>query len=105
MEKNRRGCIMDSKNELSRLDEELAFKITVNGREVVCYILLTFNNPTNNKNYIIYTDGSKDENGQMEILASAYQLEDGNIKLEEITTDYEWNMVDEMLKQAGEKNE
>lgn len=96
---------MNSVNELSRLDEELAFKIAVDGKEVVCYILLTFNNPTNNKNYIVYTDGSKDENGQMEILASAYQINDGNIKLEEITTDYEWNIVDEMLKQAGEKNE
>ena len=41
----------------------------------------------------------------MEILASAYQIEDGNIKLEEITTDDEWNMVDEMLKQVGDKNE
>lgn len=96
---------MNSVNELSRLDEELAFKIAVDGKEVVCYILLTFNNPTNNKNYIVYTDGSKDENGQMEILASAYQINDGNIKLEEITTDDEWNMVDEMLKQVGEKNE
>ncbi len=96
---------MNSVNELSRLDEELAFKIAVDGKEVVCYILLTFNNPTNNKNYIVYTDGSKDENGQMEILASVYQIEDGNIKLEEITTDYEWDMVDEMLKQVGEKNE
>ena len=105
MEKNRRGCVMNSKNELSRLDEEMAFKIAVDGREIVCYILLTFNNPTNNKNYIVYTDGTKNEDGTMEILASAYQIEDGNIKLGEIATDDEWNMVDEMLKQVGDKNE
>lgn len=96
---------MNDINELDRLDEELAFKIIADGKEVVCYILLMFTNSNTDQNYIVYTDGSKDENGEMQIFASIYKFENNNIKLEEITTDDEWNMIDEMLKQVGEKNE
>lgn len=93
------------KNELNILDEELAFKIIVDGKEVICYILLTFANPTTGKKYVVYTDGTKNEDGTMEILASIYNVVDGQVKLEEIITDSEWNMVDEMLTKVGESNE
>ena len=63
---------MNNKSELERLDEELAFKITVDGKEV---------------------------------LASIYNIIDGEIKLEEIMTDAEWDMVDEMLAKVSEINE
>ena len=45
-----------NKNELNRLDEETAFKIIVDGKEVICYILLTFDNPSTNNKYIVYDD-------------------------------------------------
>ncbi len=96
---------MNNKSELERLDEELAFKITVDGKEVVCYILLTFDNPNTDKKYIVYTDGTKNEDGTMEVLASIYNIIDGEIKLEEIMTDAEWDMVDEMLAKVSEINE
>ena len=94
-----------SKNELNRLDEETAFKIIVDGKEVICYILLTFDNPSTNKKYIVYTDGTKNDDGTMEVLASIYNIVDGEVVLEEINTEEEWNMVDDMLRQVGDNNE
>lgn len=96
---------MNDINELNRLDEELAFKITIDGKEVICYILLVFDNPSTGKKYVIYTDGNKDDDGKMEILASVYEIENNNVKLGEITTNEEWDMVDEMLNRVGEINE
>ena len=94
-----------SKNELNRLDEETAFKIIVDGKEVICYILLTFDNPSTNKKYIVYTDGTKNDDGTMEVLASIYNIVDGEVVLEEINTEEEWNMVDDMIRQVGDNNE
>lgn len=96
---------MNSKNELERLDEELAFKIIVDGKEVVCYIILIFDNPDTGKQYVIYTDGTKNSDGTLEVLASIYHVIDGEVQLGEITTDAEWDMVDEMLAKVGETNE
>lgn len=94
-----------NKNELNRLDEETAFKIIVDGKEVICYILLTFDNPSTNKKYIVYTDGTKNDDGTMEVLASIYNIVDGEVVLEEINTDEEWDMVDDMIRQVGDNNE
>lgn len=94
-----------SKNELNRLDEETAFKIIVDGKEVICYILLTFDNPSTNKKYIVYTDGTKNDDGTMEVLASIYNIVDGEVVLEEINTEEEWDMVDDMIRQVGDNNE
>lgn len=94
-----------NKNELNRLDEETAFKIIVDGKEVICYILLTFDNPSTNKKYIVYTDGTKNDDGTMEVLASIYNIVDGEVVLEEINTEEEWDMVDDMIRQVGDNNE
>ena len=96
---------MDKGTELERLEEELAFKMTVNGKEIICYILLHFNNPDTGKKYIVYTDGTKKEDGTLEILASTYEIDNGRMELGEITEDSEWDLVDEMLQKVGEINE
>lgn len=95
---------MDTMRELERLDEELAFKIMLEGKENICYILKVLENPDNRKKYIIYTDGSKNELGMMEVLASAYRIENGNIKLDPILDDAEWDFIDTILEQEGEED-
>lgn len=89
--------------EKERLDEELAFKIIVDGKEVICYILFQFTNPDTGKNYIIYNDGTKKEDGTLEVLASTYEIENGEIILGDILEDKEWDMIDEMLQKVGEQ--
>ena len=74
------------------------FKIIEAGKEIVCDIVLTFRDDNNDINYIIYTDGTKDETGELEMYASRYkQVEDG-FALEEIVNDYEWDLIDNMLE-------
>jgi len=82
------------------------FKIIEDGKEIVCDIVLTFRDDNNDINYIIYTDGTKDEDGELEIYASRYKMVEGSFILEEIVNDYEWDLIDNMLeskyKEIGE---
>ena len=74
------------------------FKIIENGKEIICDIVLTFRDDNNDINYIVYTDGTKDENHELELYASRYILKDNNYILKEIENDYEWDLIDNMLE-------
>ena len=91
---------------LNRIGDYMNFKILDNGKEIVCDIVLTFRDDNNNINYIVYTDGTKDETGELEIYASRYIIDNNNYILKAIENDYEWDLVDNMLeskyKEIGE---
>ena len=74
------------------------FKIIENGIEINCDILFTFRDDNNDINYIVYTDGTKDDEGDLEIYASRYILKDENYYLEAIENETEWNLIDNMLE-------
>ena len=74
------------------------FKVIENGIELTCNILFTFRDENNNINYIVYTDGTKDEEGDLEIYASRYILKDNDFYLEEIKDESEWNLIDNMIE-------
>lgn len=74
------------------------FKIIEDGKEIVCDIILIFRDDNNNINYIVYTDGTKDEEGNLEIYASRYKQADESFVLEQIVNDYEWDLIDNMLE-------
>lgn len=74
------------------------FKIMDNGKEIDAKIILTFKDNSNDINYIVYTDGSIDSNGEEEIYASRYKVNNGNYILEDIESSYEWDLVDNMLE-------
>jgi len=74
------------------------FKIYEDGKEIICDIILTFRDDNNDINYIVYTDGTKDEEGDLEIYASRYKLENGYYILKDIESDYEWDLIDNMLE-------
>ena len=77
---------MEEKN-FTVIDEE--------GKELEYEVVLTFNNPENEKSYVIYKlPGEENE----EVFAAVYDennKEDGN--LQPIETDEEWDMLDEVL--------
>ena len=83
------------KNTFSMLDE--------NGNEVVYDVLFTFESEETNKNYIVYTDNSKDENGNVQVYASTYDPEDPKGKLEAIETDKEWKVIETILDTLQEE--
>jgi len=74
------------------------FKIYENGKEIECEIITTFKDENSDINYIVYTDGTKDEEGDLEIYASRFVLEDNNFILVPIENDYEWDLIDNLLK-------
>ena len=73
------------------------FKIYENNEEINCNIIKIFRDDNNDINYIIYTDGTKDNDGELEIYASRYILENNNYILKDIESDYEWNLIDNVL--------
>ena len=77
---------------------DMNFKVIENGKEIECDILLTFKDDNNDINYIVYTDGTKDDEGDLEIYASRYVIKDNDFYLEEIKTESEWNLIDNMLE-------
>ena len=63
-------------------------------------ILMTLKMEETNKNYIIYTDNTKD-NEDLNIYASIYNPD--NNELEEIKTDKEWDIIDKILEKNMNK--
>ena len=93
--------------------ENNTFKVINNeGKEVTCDILFTFDSEETKKSYIVYTDNSKDEEGNVQVFASIYDPSQQNPKLEPIETDQEWKIIETILntlqeeikKKAEEKN-
>ncbi len=73
------------------------------GNEIVYDVLFTFESEETGKNYIVYTDQSKDENGNIQVYASIYDPNDPNSKLEAITTDKEWKVIETILETLQEE--
>ena len=83
------------KNTFTMLDE--------NGIEVEYDVLFTFESDETKKNYIVYTDNTKDELGNIEVYASIYHPEDNNGRLEAIETEKEWKVIETILETLQEE--
>ena len=77
--------------------------INENGEEIIYDVLFTFESEETNKNYIVYTDNTRDEEGNVEVYASIYDPEDPNSKLEAIKTDKEWKVIETILDTLQEE--
>lgn len=83
---------------------ENTFKvINEEGEEILCDILFTFDSEETKKSYIVYTDNSKDENGNIQVFASIYDPSQENQKLEPITTEQEWKVIETILNTLQEE--
>lgn len=90
------------KNEEKEL--ESTFKvINDRGEEIMCDVLFTFDSEETKKSYIVYTDNSKDEEGNIQVYASIYDPKGENQKLEPITTDQEWKVIETILNTLQEE--
>ena len=86
------------------MDDKNTFKvINENGEEVMCDILFTFDSEETKKSYIVYTDNSKDEAGNVQVFASIYDPKKEDQKLEPITTDAEWKVIETILNTLQEE--
>lgn len=84
--------------------ENNTFKVINNdGVEVTCDILFTFDSEETKKSYIVYTDNSKDEEGNVQVFASIYDPKQENPKLEPIESDQEWKIIETILNTLQEE--
>ena len=86
--------------------ENNEIKITVDGVTKTYRVILNFED-IDGKNFVIYTDDEKDEDG-IKCYASKYVLNNGKLKLTQITDEKDYNFVCEVLNSIqndGGKNE
>lgn len=82
-------------------DENLTFTvIDENGKEIECDVLATFTNAETGKDYIIYTDYDRDENGCTKVYASILVSDGENTVIQAIETDKEWEVVEAALEKV-----
>lgn len=81
-------------------DEKMTFKVMdENGKEIDCEVLFTFESTETNKNYIVYTDDSIDEEGNTRVYASIYNPGEEQLKLSPIETEKEWKIIETVLEE------
>lgn len=86
--------MMNEKNTFTVMDE--------NGKEVTCEVLFTFDSEETKKNYIVYTDNTTDEEGNVRVYASTFDPSTENTELKPIETDREWKIVETILESIQE---
>ena len=66
-------------------------------------ILFTFDNEETNKSYIVYTDNSTDDAGNVQVYASVYYPGTDSTKLDPIETEKEWQVIEKILETIQEE--
>ena len=75
------------------------------GEETECDVLFTFDNTDTNKSYIVYTDNTKDELGNIKVYANTFDSESENGDLGAIETDEEWATIEQIFASINNKKE
>lgn len=83
------------------MENKKTFKCIIDNTEKNFEILYTFKSIKTNKDYIIYTDNSYDENKNLNIFASIYYPFDLEKSLENIESCEEWEEVEKFLENAS----
>lgn len=69
------------------------------GKEVECEALFTFESDETGKSYIVYTDNTTDNEGNIKVYASVYNEDDEENLLQPIETEKEWKIIDTILNE------
>jgi uncharacterized protein YrzB (UPF0473 family) len=81
--------------------ERMTFKVkTDDGKEIECEVLFTFESEETNKNYMVYTDNTTDEEGNTKVYAAIYTPGLETQKLIPIETEAEWNIIQKILDEV-----
>lgn len=87
------------------MDEKKYIKIiNNNGEEQEYEIIMAFKWSKTNKCYVVYTDNTKDEEGNLKVYASIYYPNDDS-KLDPVESNEEWDQINKRLDaiwQGGE---
>ncbi len=86
---------MNEKNQFKLVDE--------NGKETIYDVLFTFDSDETNKSYIVYTDNSTDDLGNIQVFASIYYPGSDTSRLDPIETEKEWKVIETILNTIQEE--
>ena len=83
-------------------------KILIKDKENItheCDILFTFDSDETKKSYIVYTDNTKDELGNIKVYANTFDPFSNEGDLGEIETEKEWATIEQIFASINEKKE
>ena len=88
---------MEEKNTFTVINDE--------GKEIVCDVLFTFDSDETKKSYVVYTDNTKDENGNIRVYASIFNPNDNGdgTELLPIQSEKEWKVIEKILESLQEE--
>ena len=75
------------------------------GKDIECDILFTFDSDTTNKSYIVYTDNTKDDLGNIKVYANTYNSDEDNGELGIIETEEEWAVIEQIFSSINSNKE
>lgn len=75
------------------------------GESVECTVLFTFSSTETNKDYIVYTDNSKNDLGEINVYANTFDKTGSSKVLNKIETEEEWNTIECILEKLGDQIE
>ena len=82
------------------MEEKNTFKVMdKDGKEIICEVLFTFDSEETGKSYIVYTDNTTDEAGNVKVYASVYKPEEESTELLPIETEREWKIIETILEE------
>ena len=70
-----------------------------------CDILFTFDSDETKKSYVVYTDNTKDELGNIKVYANTFDPFSKEGDLGEIETEKEWATIEQIFASINEKKE
>lgn len=86
----------NSKNSFTVINDE--------GKEITCDVLFTFDSDETKKSYIVYTDNTKDKEGNIQVYASIFNPESEDVtELLPIETEKEWKVIETILESLQEE--
>ena len=87
------------------MNKENTFKvIDKDGNEIDFEVLFTFESDETKKNYMVYTDNSKDDNGNTRVYASVFKPDAEPLELLPVETEREWKIIETILSSIEEEN-
>ena len=73
------------------------------GKTIECDVLFTFESEETEKNYIVYTDNTFDEDGNIRVYANIFDPEGERTELIPIESDKEWEIINNILETIQEE--
>ena len=76
-----------------------------NGESIECEVLFTFDSEETEKSYIVYTDNTKDELGNIKVYANTYDKDSESGALGQIETEEEWATIESIFASINDNKE